>query len=109
MDAFFFPNKANVARITKYISMAKKSIRLCVFNLTNNDLAAALLERYKAGVDVRIISDDECKNNKGSDIQYLADNGIPVRIDDAPEYHMHNKFMVVDNAFLLTGSFNWTF
>jgi phosphatidylserine/phosphatidylglycerophosphate/cardiolipin synthase-like enzyme len=22
---------------------------------------------------------------------------------------MHNKFMVVDDAFLLTGSFNWTF
>jgi phosphatidylserine/phosphatidylglycerophosphate/cardiolipin synthase-like enzyme len=22
---------------------------------------------------------------------------------------MHNKFMVVDNYFLVTGSFNWTF
>ena len=22
---------------------------------------------------------------------------------------MHNKFMLVDEAFLLTGSFNWTF
>lgn len=32
-----------------------------------------------------------------------------MRTDDAPEYHMHDKFMVVDHVFVLTGSFNWTF
>jgi len=39
----------------------------------------------------------------------LADAGIPVRTDDDERAHMHNKFMVVDREFLLTGSFNWTF
>ena len=89
--------------------MAKKSLLICVFNLTNNDLADAIKERYNAGVDVRIITDDECMKNKGNDCQHLANVGIPVRTDDSEQYHMHNKFMIMDTDFLLTGSFNWTF
>ena len=80
-----------------------------MFNITNDDLCNALLDRWEAGVDIKIISDDECSTNKGSDIQRLADAGIPVRTDDAPTYHMHDKFMIVDGSFVLTGSFNWTF
>lgn len=76
MDAFFFPNKANVKNIVKYILMAKKTLHICVFNVTNDDLANAVLDRYQAGVDVKVISDDECKSNPGSDIQRFADNGV---------------------------------
>lgn len=96
LDAFFFPNKQNVQKIVKYISMAKKTLHICVFNVTNDDLANAVLERHKAGVSVKVISDDECANNPGSDIQRFADAGIDVRTDSEPSYHMHDKFMVVD-------------
>lgn len=109
MDAFFFPNRANVGKLVKYIKMAKKSLLICVFNLTNDDLANAVKEVHASGVDVRVITDDECMTNKGNDCQALADAGIPVRTDHAEQYHMHNKYMVVDGVFLLTGSFNWTF
>lgn len=109
MDAFFFPCQENVTKLARYIKSAKKTLLICVFNLTNNDLADAIKDRWNAGVDVRIITDDECMKNKGNDCQHLADCGIPVRTDDAVQYHMHNKFMVVDSSFLLTGSFNWTF
>jgi phosphatidylserine/phosphatidylglycerophosphate/cardiolipin synthase-like enzyme len=109
MDTFFFPNKANVKKIVKYISMARKTLYICVFNVTNDDLCKAVLERHNAGINVKIITDDECSTNKGSDIQKFADAGIEVRTDSAPEYHMHDKFMVVDGTFVLTGSFNWTF
>lgn len=98
-----------MTRLVQYIQKATKSINICVFNLTNDDLAKAVLARHAAGVKVRVITDDECMTNKGSDISNLAAEGIPVRTDDAPEYHMHNKFMVVDDTYLLTGSFNWTF
>ena len=109
LDAFFFPNKENVFKIVNYIKSAKKTCYICVFNITNNDLANAILDRHAAGVDVKVISDDECKNNQGSDVQMLADRGVQVRTDSEPSYHMHDKFMVVDNLFVLTGSFNWTF
>lgn len=109
MDAFFFPNKANVKKLANYIGRAKKTLEICVFNITNDDLALAVINRHKAGVKVRVISDDETMTNKGNDCQRLADAGIPLRVDPEPSYHMHNKFAIVDNDFLITGSFNWTF
>jgi phosphatidylserine/phosphatidylglycerophosphate/cardiolipin synthase-like enzyme len=108
-DAFFFPNMANVKRMVKYISMAKKSIDLCIFSFTNDDLANEIIAAHKRGVKVRIITDDEAMKGKGADAQRCSDSGIPVRTDSEEKYHMHNKFMIVDSLFLVTGSFNWTF
>jgi phosphatidylserine/phosphatidylglycerophosphate/cardiolipin synthase-like enzyme len=59
-------------------------------------------------VNVRVITDDECMENQGSDVHWLANQGVPVRTDDNAQFHMHNKFAVVDDTFLITGSFNWT-
>tara|TARA_B110000285_G_C14980789_1_gene541250 strand:- start:206 stop:991 length:786 start_codon:yes stop_codon:yes gene_type:complete len=108
-DAFFFPNMANVKKVVKYISMAKRQIDLSIFSFTNDDLAGAIIEAHKRGVKVRIITDDEAMKGKGADAQRCSDAGIPVRTDSEERFHMHNKFMVVDQTFLLTGSFNWTF
>ena len=89
--------------------MAKKTIDLAIFSFTNNDLADALIAAHERGVKVRIITDDEAMKGKGADTQRMADAGIPCRTDSEEQYHMHNKFMVVDQTILLTGSFNWTF
>ena len=56
---------------------------------------------------MRIISDDDKQFDEGSDIHALREAGVPLRIDDSP-FHMHHKFALVDGAWLLNGSFNWT-
>jgi phosphatidylserine/phosphatidylglycerophosphate/cardiolipin synthase-like enzyme len=108
LDAFFFPNMKNIDRLISYLAKATKSLKVCVFTISNDNLANALNDAKKRGVDVRIISDDECMHNVGSDIQWLAQQGVPVRTDDNPQSHMHNKFVVVDESHVITGSFNWT-
>ena len=55
-----------------------------------------------------MISDDECSKQLGSDIFDLANAEIPVRLDNSPSTHMHNKFVVLDRRIVITGSFNWT-
>jgi len=82
---------------------------LSIFSFTNDDLANEIIAAHNRGVKVRIITDDEAMKGKGADAQRCSDAGIPVRTDSEERFHMHNKFMVVDQTFLLTGSFNWTF
>lgn len=68
LDTIFFPDEKGVQRLIKYLGMAKKSLKICVFNITHNDLAKAIEDSFLSKVDVRIITDDECMNNEGSDI-----------------------------------------
>ena len=90
------------------MNRATKSIKICVFTMTNDKLANGVNAAWQRGVEIQIISDDECMNQKGSDVHWLSERGIPVRVDDRPDAHMHNKFMVIDGTHLITGSFNWT-
>ena len=108
-DAFFFPNMANIKKMVGYINKAKKTLDLAIFSFTNDDLANAIIEAHKRGVAVRIITDDEAMKGKGADSQKCSDAGIPVRTDSEERFHMHNKYMIVDSIFIVTGSFNWTF
>jgi cardiolipin hydrolase len=107
-DALFFPNDDNLDLLCKYIKTAKHKLKICVFSITNNVIVKAIMDRHYKGVEVLIISDDECMKAKGSDIEYMASKGISIRTDDDVKAHMHDKFVVVDNELVLTGSFNWT-
>jgi cardiolipin hydrolase len=109
MDAFFFPNLENVKKIQMYIKKAKRTLDLCIFSFSNDDLANEIIAAHKRGVKVRIVTDDEAMTNKGADAQRCSDEGIIVRTDSEQKFHMHNKYMCVDSAFVLTGSFNWTY
>ena len=100
---------ANIMRMKSYIDYAKKSIDLAIFSFTNDDLANAIIAAHKRGVKVRIITDDEAMKGKGADSQRCSDAGIPCRTDSEEKFHMHNKFMIVDSLYIVTGSFNWTF
>lgn len=108
LDAFFFPNEKNVDRLVQYLTKSTKSLKICVFNITNDRLANAIADAHKRGVQVRLISDDECMHNPGSDVVWLSQQGIPIRTDDNEQNHMHNKFAIIDDTHLITGSFNWT-
>ncbi|CDW81063.1 UNKNOWN [Stylonychia lemnae] len=108
LDAFFFPNEANITKLINYLGKAQKSMSICIFSLTNDKLANAVYDAHARGVKVRVISDDECMNQIGSDVKWLAGQGVPCRVDSNSQFHMHNKFVIIDDTFLITGSFNWT-
>eukprot|EP01098_Paradermamoeba_levis_P001352 TRINITY_DN1155_c0_g1_i2.p2 TRINITY_DN1155_c0_g1~~TRINITY_DN1155_c0_g1_i2.p2 ORF type:complete len:155 (-),score=30.25 TRINITY_DN1155_c0_g1_i2:81-545(-) len=108
----FFPdtNSAdgdNFMLLLGYIKSAKKSIDACVYCITDNRIARALIELHKKGVEVRVISDNDKAKDEGSDLVELKNAGIKVKTDQSA-YHMHHKFCIVDGSLLINGSFNWT-
>jgi cardiolipin hydrolase len=115
----FFPNKNNEKKVASVLRKARVSIDVCVFAFTNDIFRDALIFAFKRyshiiiitfnrGVKVRVISDDACSKFMGADIFHLGQLGIPVTVDSNLKVHMHNKFAIIDDLILLTGSFNWT-
>ena len=86
----------------------KKSLNIAIFSITRDNFAKAIIEVFNRGVKVRVIADDECVKNYGSDVYKLAAVGIPCKTDNSAQFHMHNKYAIIDESVIVTGSFNWT-
>ena len=105
--AYFSPGDDCAEKICGLLKTARQQIDVCVFTITDNRVARALLDAHDNKRKIRIITDDDKSNDLGSDIDRLRDAGIAIRADRSP-YHMHHKFALFDNTKLLTGSYNWT-
>ncbi|KAG1690475.1 hypothetical protein DVH05_019432 [Phytophthora capsici] len=70
------------------LKAAKKTMDICVFTITCDEIADVVLEAHERGVKIRVITDDGQAKGKGSD--------------------MHHKFCIIDKKVLLNGSFNWS-
>jgi cardiolipin hydrolase len=106
-EVFFSPGPDCKAAIVKLLASARGSLDVCVFTISDDDITRALLDAHGRKVALRVITDDDKRNDTGSDVDHLARQGVPVRIDRT-EAHMHHKFAIADAARLLNGSFNWT-
>jgi len=78
-----------------------------MYTFTSRELAAKIINAKERGVVVRAYLDDSMKGGKYSQAKPLEDAGIPVKFDNHVGL-MHNKFVVIDNETLITGSYNWT-
>jgi mitochondrial cardiolipin hydrolase len=106
-SAYFSPGDSCAKQIINCLLTARDSIDICVFTISDNQITEAILSAHQNGKNVRVISDNDKANDRGSDIYYLAEKGVPVRLDLSP-YHMHHKFAIFDQKHLINGSFNWT-
>uniref|UniRef100_UPI0032164BD2 phospholipase D-like domain-containing protein n=1 Tax=uncultured Draconibacterium sp. TaxID=1573823 RepID=UPI0032164BD2 len=105
---FFSPGNEIKNEIKFLLDHAEETVDLCIFTITDNELARKIKACHKRGIKVRIITDDEKTADNGSEINQLVRAGIPVKTDHS-KYHMHNKFGIIDNKVAITGSFNWTY
>jgi mitochondrial cardiolipin hydrolase len=106
-DAYFSPGETCRNIIIQQIRQAVNHLQICVFTISDDTITSAIIDSHKRGVPVKVITDNDKMLDEGSDVDQLADAGIPIRIDRTA-YHMHHKFMITDNKALITGSYNWT-
>lgn len=106
-EAFFSPGEACLDAILSQLRGARNKVEICVFTISDNRITREIIACAKRGVPIRLITDNEKLHDKGSDIEWLSNEGIPVRVDRS-EAHMHHKFALIDEDTLLSGSYNWT-
>ena len=65
------------------LNSAQKTIDICVFSITDDDVADILIAAKQRKVDVRIITDNQQAAGKGADAERLQkDYGIPYKTDN---------------------------
>ena len=95
------------AVIINNIAAAEEFISVAMYTFTDIEIAQAILEARDRGINIKIYLDRSQVKAKYSRSRYFVQNGIEVRIS-SNSYIMHNKFAVIDNEILITGSHNWT-
>lgn len=87
------------------LELAKVSISLAVAWITNDRIVKKLKEKLEQGLDVCVIVNRDAINEKN----HLDFGDIPVYSKRGDRGGiMHNKFCVIDNQIVLSGSYNWT-
>lgn len=105
--ACFSPGEDCLRTISSELERTRRTADVCVFTITDDRIARALLAAHQRRVVIRIITDNDKQFDGGSDVERLRRAGIAVKVDET-EHHMHHKFAVLDGATLLNGSYNWT-
>ncbi len=115
VEVRFSPNGGALGALVTQLDQAKKEIKVAMYAFTSRELAQALVRARERRVPVAVVLDGEFANDPFSKDEFLKNNGIDVRIDQShlrgsgePQGKMHNKFAIIDNTVLATGSYNWT-
>lgn len=89
---------------------AKESIKIAVAWFTNELFLQPLILKLQNGVSVELILNDDEINRGGESsldfTEFLQAGGI-LRWNNSKQL-MHEKFCVIDNRIVITGSYNWT-
>jgi len=103
---YFSPKGGCTEAIVTELGKAKTSVFVASFTFTSAEIAKALIDAKKRGVRISVILDNSNETDKYSAATFLQNAGIPPPMDHKHAI-FHNKFMVIDGATLITGSFNF--
>nr|BET44934.1 MAG: phospholipase D family protein [Candidatus Aschnera chinzeii] len=107
IEVGFSPGNSAHKLILNAIQESKKSIDIAAYSFTNKTIALALIDAQQRGIHIRILADKKSNTGKYTALTYLANQKIPVKLNSS-YIIMHNKFMIIDNKSVETGSFNYT-
>jgi phosphatidylserine/phosphatidylglycerophosphate/cardiolipin synthase-like enzyme len=112
LQVAFTPGDDAAGLIVDSLRRARREVLAQTYSFTHKDIAQALVDAKRRGVDVRVIADPkQMQNIATSRVEWLAEQGVPVWLD-AEHAAAHDKVMIIDNgtpdAAVITGSFNFT-
>lgn len=104
---FTSEDKAIAQSIVPVVMSATQSVRFLAFSFTDFPLADALIQRARSGVDVAGVFERVGSDTDSAELKTLFCAQVPVRRDGNGSF-MHNKVIVVDGRYVITGSLNFS-
>ena len=107
---FLGPSPTMEKAVVAFIGAATKSLDVCLYDLDLPEFAQALLDADARGVKVRVVIAEEnaAKAYAVTDqLKQMEEKGILTLAHNRSGL-MHNKFMIADNLYVWTGSYNLT-
>jgi phosphatidylserine/phosphatidylglycerophosphate/cardiolipin synthase-like enzyme len=107
VEVYFSPKSGVGNRIANLIKKACCSVYVAVYSFTNRKIAWAIVDAHRRGVDVKVILDEGQAKVRFGKYEFFRKKGVPVLLDTDGGL-MHDKFAIIDNKIVITGSYNWT-
>jgi len=104
---YFSPQGGAEKAVVDALASAKFKVRISIYVLSSPVIAKAIIDAQERGVDISVIMDSQSAYSKYSLLYELVDHCVTVRVDHA-HATMHNKYAIIDESVVLTGSFNFT-
>ena len=108
VNTYFSPDNVPRDVIISQIEKSKKSIEVVTDSFTDPTIADALIQAAHRGVKVAVILDKRETTDMNSQAYFLMHKNIPVFLENH-DRHLRDKFIVIDNSAVLTGSYSYTF
>lgn len=104
----FSPEGSARTLVLETIGSAEKSIHMLAYAFQAPDIAQALVDAKKRGVEVRVVVDKRRNRGKASKaaMDLVSRHGVELRTNNHFHIH-HDKTIIVDGNTVETGSFNF--
>ncbi len=102
----FSPDGPCADNLLRFVGGAKSSIDMAIYDINLKDLVKILILKAKH-MRVRIVVDKRQSHERYSLVSNLESAGVKVRYGHQRGI-MHDKFTIVDDKMIETGSFNYT-
>lgn len=104
---FFSPSTDCENRLVAMVASARASVDVAAYALNNEKITNALLAVDRNKIHLRILADKLQASGKNSRVKQLHNAGVDIRVHSVHRIQ-HNKYVVVDDKKIMTGSFNFT-
>ncbi len=110
-EVIFTRGHSVAEEIKRLVRVTTTSVDAALYRLNTPLLARVLAESMERGVRMRLVLDRGRYEEADSTREILAAAELPFRLSYGRlgrGSKMHHKFVVLDDALVLTGSYNWT-
>lgn len=107
VENYFTPPDNATDAINNRLKQAQTSIHFMAFSFTEDTTGQAILDRAKAGVEVRGVFENVGSDTEYSEMGRLQRAKLDVLKDGNP-YLLHHKVFIIDGRTVIVGSFNFS-